>query len=115
MKRASLLCPLVLIGGLVGCGGGDVAGADATDWVDSACARMIALDHEISAERVDLDAQISAGAEPAALLSALDHFLGEVSAFVNLAGDDIARLGVRALLAGFVATLINASLAAMLL
>ncbi len=88
---------LVLVGGLVGCGGGEVAGSDATGWVDDVCARMTALDHEVVAERTDLDAQIGAGAEPEAMLSALDHFLGEVSGFVNLAGDDIARLGVPAL------------------
>lgn len=98
---AALLSPLLLVTGLVGCASSKFAagsdGGDTADWVDNVCARMIALDHEVAADRTDLDAQLSAATGPQALLSSLGDFLAGVSGFVNLAGDDIDRLGVPAL------------------
>jgi hypothetical protein len=96
MKRVgSLLSSVLLVAALVGCGSPSASvGAKADTWVDNVCARMTALDHEVAGGRADLDAQVSSGGDPIALLTSLDHFLGESSSFVSLAGDDIDRLGV---------------------
>ncbi len=58
---------------------------------------MIALDHEVTAEAIDLNAQVSTGAATKEILTSLDHFLAQVSDFAGLAGDDLDRLGLPAI------------------
>ena len=96
-RSARLLCPVLLIAGLVSCGNPGAAGSDAAGWVDDVCARMTALDREVSAERADLDAGVSDGPDVNTVLSALHRFLSDVGDSVHLAGDDLARLGVPAI------------------
>jgi hypothetical protein len=96
-RRARLLCPVVLIAGLVSCGSPGAAGSDAAGWVDDVCARMTALDREVSTERADLDAGVSDGSDVNTVLSALHRFLSDVGDSVHLAGDDLGRLGVPAI------------------
>jgi hypothetical protein len=91
---ASLLCPALLITGLVSCGSPGATGSDAATWVDGVCARMTALDREVTAERADLDARVTDGADVNAVLSALERFLGDVGGSVGLAGKDLDRLGL---------------------
>jgi hypothetical protein len=101
MRRATtVLGSVLLIAGLVGCGGtgsGVSTGNDPDSWVGDVCSRMIALDHEVAAEATDLNAVTSAGGGPKVLLTSLDHFLGQVSDFAALAGGDLGRLGLPAI------------------
>jgi hypothetical protein len=55
---------------------------------------MTALDREVTAERADLDARVTGGADVNAVLSALERFLGDVGGSVGLAGKDLDRLGL---------------------
>ena len=92
---ASLVWPVWLLAGAVGCGGSDtgVSVGDPAGWVDDVCTRMIVVDLDVSAERSKMDAQIAGQTDPTMWMLSLEHFLGEVAASVTPAGDDIDRLG----------------------
>ena len=89
---ASLLAPVCLSAGLVSCGN-DLAAGDPATWVNDVCARMILVNRQVSTQRADLDSLVSGQTDPRVLMVSLEHFLGEVTAVVVPAADDIDKLG----------------------
>lgn len=99
MRRlTSLLSTSLVIAGLVACGSGGGAASSAADrWVDDVCGRMIALDHELTAEDTEFQQKLDVQSDPESILTSLDTYISGTSAFVRLAAKDISRLGTPAI------------------